>query len=76
MFIFVYGFKIVYFYETMQVRLVIFAMQVYNDVSYCGIATQPSLAYSFIYLSDFLSFHTLNKEMFMSKISIKPCKLD
>ena len=60
----------------MQVRVVIFAMQVYNYVLYCGIATQPSLAYSFVYLSDFLPFHTLNKEMFTSKSSIKPCKLD
>ena len=44
----------------MQVRVVIFGMQVDNDVLYCGIANQPSHAYSSLYLSDFLSFHSLN----------------
>ena len=32
---------------------------------YCGIATQPSPAYYSLYLSDFLSFHTLNNEFFV-----------
>ena len=39
-------------------------MQVDNDVLYRGIANQPSPAYSSLYLSNFLSFHTLNDEIF------------
>ena len=52
------------FCETVQARVVIFGMQVDNDVLYRGIANQPSPAYSSLYLSDFLSFHTLNDELF------------
>ena len=48
------------FCETVEARVFIFGMQVDNDVLYCGIANQPSPAYSSLYLSDFLSFHTLN----------------
>ena len=62
------------FCETMQARVVIVGMQVDNDVLYRGIANQPSPAYSSMYLSDFLSFHTLMK--FSSKISVKLCKLE
>ena len=51
------------FCETVQARVVIFGEQVYNDVLYCGIANQPSPAYSPLYLSDFLSFLTLNDEI-------------
>ena len=51
------------FCETVQARVFIFGMQVDNDVLYRGIASQPSLAYSSLYLSDFLSFHTLNDEI-------------
>ena len=43
--------------------LSIFAMQVDNAVSYRGIAIQPSPAYSSVYLSNFVSFHTLNDEI-------------
>ena len=40
-------------------------MLVDGDVLYYGIANQPS-AYSSLYLSDFLSFHTtLNNEFFV-----------
>ena len=46
------------FCETMQAREDIFGMQVDNDVLYCGIANRPSHAYSSLYLSNFLSFHT------------------
>ena len=53
------------FCETVQPRVVIFGMQVYNDVVYRGIANQPSPAYSFLYLSDFFSFHTLNDRFFV-----------
>ena len=53
------------FCETVQARVVIFGEQVDNDVLYRGIANQPSPAYSSLYLSDFLSFHTLNDEIFV-----------
>ena len=52
------------FCETVQARVFIFGMQVDNDVLYRGIANQPSPAYSHLYLSNFLSFHTLNDEIF------------
>ena len=53
--------------ETVQARLVIFGMQVDNDVLYRGIANQPSPAYSSLYLSNFLSFQTLNNEIFRQR---------
>ena len=49
--------------------VVIFGMQVDNDVLYYGIANQPSPAYSSLYLSDFFSFHTLNDEIFVKDFS-------
>ena len=52
------------FCETMQARVVIFGEQVDNDVLYREIANQPSPAYSSLYLSNFLSVHTLNDEIF------------
>ena len=52
------------FCETVQARVVIFGEQVDNDVLYRGIANQPSPAYSSLYLSNFLSFQTLNDEIF------------
>ena len=55
------------FCENVQARVVIFGMQVDNDVLYRGIANQPSHAYSFQHLSNFLSFHTLNKEIFRQR---------
>ena len=55
------------FCETVQARVVIFDEQVDNDVLYRGIANQPSLAYSSLYLSSFLSFHTLNDEIFRQR---------
>ena len=45
----------------------IFGMQADNDVLYRGIANRPSPAYSSLYLSNFLSFHTLNDEMFRQR---------
>ena len=54
------------FCKTVQARVVIFGMQVDNDVLYRGISNQPS-AYSFLYLSDFLSFHTLKYEIFRQR---------
>ena len=53
------------FCETVQARVFIFGMQVDNDVLYRGIANQLSPAYSSLYLSDFLSFHTLKDEIFV-----------
>ena len=37
------------FFETVQARVVIFGMQVYNDVLYRGIANQHFPAYSSLY---------------------------
>ena len=50
--------------EIVQARVLIFGIHVDNDVLYRGIANQPSPAYSSLYLSTFLSFHTLNDEIF------------
>ena len=55
------------FCETVEARVFIYGMQVDNDVLYCGNANQPSPAYSSLYLSDFLSFHTLNDEIFRQR---------
>ena len=57
------------FCETVQARIFIIDMQVDNDVLYSGIANQPSPAYSSLYLSDFLSFHTSNDEIFVKDFS-------
>ena len=53
----------------LQARVVIFGMQVDNYVLYRGIANQPTPAYSSLYLSDILSFHTLNDEIFVKDFS-------
>ena len=50
--------------ETVQARVIMFGVQVDNDVLYHGIANQLSPAYSPLYLSNFLSFRTLNDEIF------------
>ena len=55
------------FCETVQAREIIFGMQVDNDILYRGIANQPSPAYSSLYLSNFLSFHTMNDEIFRQR---------
>ena len=52
------------FCETVLARVVIFGEQLDNDVLYRGIAKQPSPAYSSLYLSNFLSFPTMNDEFF------------
>ena len=57
----------------MQARVVIIGEQVDNDVLYRGIANQKFLrtrhspAYSSLYLSHFLSFHTMNDEIFRQR---------
>ena len=55
------------FCETVQARVVIFGMQVDNDVLYRGIANQPSPAYSSLNLSNFLSFHNFSDEIFRQR---------
>ena len=55
------------FCETVQARVVIFGEQVDNDVLYRGIGNQPSPAYSSLYLSNFLSFDTLNDVIFRQR---------
>ena len=55
------------FSESVKARVVIFGMQVDNDVLYRGIANQPSPAYYYLYLSNFLSFHTFNDEIFRQR---------
>ena len=55
------------FCETEQARVVIFCMQIDNHLLYRGIRNQPSSAYSSLYLSNFLSFHTLNDEIFLQR---------
>ena len=45
----------------MQARMLIFGMQVDDDLLYRGIENHPSPAYSSLYLSNFLSFYTLMK---------------
>ena len=45
----------------MQARMLIFGMQVDDVLLYRGIENQPSPADSSLYLSNFLSFHTLMK---------------
>ena len=52
------------FSTTMQGRMIIFIMQVDGDLLYCEIENQPSPAYSSLYLSNFLTFHTLENESF------------
>ena len=54
------------FCKTVQAR-VIFGEQVGNDVLYRGIANQPYPGYTSLYLSNFLSFHTLNDEIFRQR---------
>ena len=50
-----------------QGRVFIFGMQIDNDVLNGGIANQLSPAYSSLYLSNFLSFYTLNNEIFLQR---------
>ena len=63
------------FCETLQARIV--NIVVVNDVlwdccMYCGIVNQSYAAYSSRYLSDFLSFHTLNNEIFRRRFLWNP----
>ena len=51
------------FCETVQARVIIYGMQADNDVLYRGFANQPCHASFSLYLSDFLSLHTLNNKL-------------
>ena len=51
------------FSTTLHARRVKFGIQIDDDMLYCGTANQTS-AYSSLFLSNFLSFHTLNDEIF------------
>ena len=51
----------------LHTKVFIFGMQVNNDVLYRGIANRSSHAYSSLYLSNFLSVHTLNNEIFRQR---------
>ena len=53
------------FCKILQAGVVFFCMQDDNDVLYYGIANEPLHAYSFQHLSNFLSFHNLNNEIFL-----------
>ena len=65
------------FCETIQAGVIILGMQVDNDVWIRGIVNQPSDAYSFLNISEFLSFHTSNDEIFRQRFpSVKLCKLE
>ena len=55
------------FCETVQARVVVFDMQFDNGALYRGITNQPSPFYSSLYLSDFLSIHILNNEIFRQR---------
>ena len=55
------------FFETVQARVIIFGMQVDNEVLYRGSVKQLSHSFSSLFLSDFISFHTLNNEVFCQK---------
>ena len=51
----------------MKAKVFIFGMQVDNDELYHGIVKQPSHSFSPLYLSDFLSIHILNNEVFRQR---------
>ena len=55
------------FCETVQARVAIFGKQADHDVLYRGIANQLSHVHSSLHLSNFLSFHTLNNEIFRQR---------
>ena len=59
------------FSRTMQARMLIFGMQVDDDLLYCGIGNQSSPAYSSLYLSNFHSVHTLKSDIFFCQRLLK-----
>ena len=57
------------FFTTLQARMVIFSIQIDDNLLYCGTENQASLAYIFLYLSEFLSFLTLNMQCFVADLT-------
>ena len=57
------------FSTTLLAKILIFGMQVDDNLFYDEIENQPSPAYSFLYLSIFLSSHILNNEIFVTDFS-------
>ena len=57
------------FSRTMQCRMLIFGMQVDDELLYRGIENQSSPSYFSLYLSNFLIFHTLKSDMFRQSFS-------
>ena len=55
------------FSTTMQARMLIFGMQVDDDLLYFGIENQSSPSCFYLYLSSFRSFHTLKNEIFRQR---------
>ena len=53
----------------MQARMVIFGMQVDDDLLYHGMENHPFPSYLSLYLTNFLSFHTLINEFFVKDFS-------
>ena len=51
----------------MQGIMLIFGMQVDDGLLYRGIENQFSPAHSFLYLSNFLSFHILKNDIFRQR---------
>ena len=56
------------FSENVQTRVFIFGMQVDNDILYCGIANQPTPAYSSLFLSIFLSLYIFRQKYLHNSI--------
>ena len=57
------------FSTTMQGRILIFGMQVDDDLLYRGVGNKLSPAYSSLYLSKFLFIHTFKNEIFRQDFS-------
>ena len=57
----------IFFFFSLQIFRQRYGLQIDDDMLYCGIANQPSPAYSSLYLSKFLSFHTFNDEIFRQR---------
>ena len=55
------------FCDTVLARVVMFGLQVYIDMLYCGIWNKPSAAYFSLYLSYCLPFHAKNDDIFRQR---------
>ena len=55
----------------MLARMLMFEMQVDDDLLYRGIENQLTPAYSSLYLSNFLFFHTLKNEIFRQRFRMR-----